>query len=625
MLQQILTRFAALSCCVLISYSAMAQTNRSDIDDQYKWNPSELFPTNEAWKKAKNDLVAKIQKIVDYKDIIGRSATDMLNYFTLSTEISKDFYNLSVYVSMLTDVDLSNADNLALEKELEQVYIDYNMLSAFTHAELAQIPQETIDKFLAQEPELQTYAMTLNDIARYRQHTLSPVEEELLAKTDLLGNVPHTAYNIFNNAEMPFPTITLESGEEVELNQAGFIRLRASANRNDRQKAFEAFWNTYQKYEGTMGELMNGNIKQAYFQAVVRKFNTSLEASLHADNIPASVYHSLVENVNRCLPTFHRYLALKKRLLGVDSLRYSDIYAPTVKDVDLTYSYAEAQKIVLEALAPLGEEYTSVVQKAFDSRWIDVYPNKGKATGAYSNGAAYDNHPYILLNYQDKYEQVSTLAHELGHTMHSYFSNRTQPFAKAFYATFVAEVASTFNEALLNNYMLDKLTDKGQKISLLMNILDNFKGTLFRQTQFAEFELALHQKAENAEPITGKSISELYYDIVCRYYGHDKGVCYIDDYISHEWQFVDHFYMVFYVYQYSTAFVASQALSEMVLSGDEAARQRYLSFISAGGSKYPIDLLKDAGVDMTSPLPFDKAIEKMNKLMDEIEELLIEE
>jgi len=368
--------------------------------------------------------------------------------------------------------------------------------------------------------------------------------------------------------------------------------------------------------------MLNGQVKVDVFRAKARNYNSALEASLKPNNIPVEVYHSLIKNVNDNLGTFHRYLNIKKQMLGVDTLKYSDLYAPTVKGVELKYNYEEAQELILESLKPLGKEYVKVVAHAFDNRWIDVYPNVGKRSGAYSNGAAYDVHPYILMNYNGQYNEVSTLTHELGHTMHSYHSNKTQPFATADYATFVAEVASTFNEALLADMMQKKLKDDDLRLSLLMTMLDGFKGTLYRQTQFAEYEMRIHEAAEAGTPLTGKTLSKIYGDITRKYYGHDKGVCHIDDFISMEWAYIPHFYMNFYVFQYSTSFVASQALAAKVLAGEKGAKEKYLAFISAGGSDYPIELLKNAGVDMTQPEPFQETIKTMNKIMDEIEAIL---
>ena len=349
---------------------------------------------------------------------------------------------------------------------------------------------------------------------------------------------------------------------------------------------------------------------------------TTLEAALDGPNIPTSVYTRLVDGVNKHLPTFHRYLKLRQKMMGVSELHYYDLYAPLVASVDLTYTPEEAQKHILAALKPLGTDYGSVVAKAFNERWIDLLPSEGKRSGAYSNGGAYDVHPFMLLNYNGKYTDVSTLAHELGHTMHSYYSNKMQPFATASYSLFVAEVASTFNEALLIDYMLKNIKDDATKLSLLGNYLEGIKSTVFRQTQFAEFEWRAHEMAEKGQPITGEVLDKLYAEMTKKYYGHDKGVAVVDDYIAHEWSFVPHFYRAYYVFQYATSFTASAALSEKVMAGDPEAIKRYLAFLGSGGSKYPIDLLKDAGVDMTTDEPLELTMKKMNRVMDEMEKLL---
>jgi len=343
---------------------------------------------------------------------------------------------------------------------------------------------------------------------------------------------------------------------------------------------------------------------------------------LDGPNIPISVYTRLIDGVNRNLPAFHRYLALRKRMMGLDQLHYYDLYAPLVASVDLKYSPEEAQKHVLAAVAPLGRDYQETIQRAFDQRWIDLFPNEGKRSGAYSNGGAYDVHPYMLINYTGQYNDVSTLAHELGHTMQSYFSNRTQPYPLAGYPTFVAEVASTFNESLLIDHMLKTIKDDDTRLSLLGNYLEGIKGTVFRQTQFAEFELRMHEMAGKGQPITGDALARLYLEITRKYYGHDKGVSVVDDYVAHEWSYIPHFYRDFYVFQYATSFTASEALAQKVKSGDPEATRRYLAFLSAGGSKYPIDLLKEAGVDMTTDEPLDLTMKEMNRVMDEMEKIL---
>jgi oligoendopeptidase F len=433
---------------------------------------------------------------------------------------------------------------------------------------------------------------------------------------------PYSIFNVFINAELPFPKVTLSTGETVTLNQAGYSKYRILPNPADRELVFKTFWEEMSKFKGTFAEQLLAKMNVDLFNAKARKYNGTLESALNRYNIPTNVYHSLIDNVNKNLPTFHRYLALRKKMLGLDTLKYSDMYTSVVKDIDLKYSYQEAQKLIIESLKPLGSDYQNIILKAFNERWIDVYPTAGKRSGAYSNGGAYDVHPYILLNYNEQYNDVSTTTHELGHTMQSYLSNKTQPYPLADYPIFVAEVASTFNEDLLNRYMINKITDNKIRLSLLMDRLDGFKGTLFRQTQFAEFELAIHEKVEAGEPLTSDILNKMYGDILRKYYGHDKGICIIDDLYSVEWTYIPHFYYNYYVYQYATSFTASAALAEKVFAGEKGITEKYLAFLSSGGSDYPIELLKKAGVDMTTSEPFDKAIVAMNRIMDEIEAIL---
>jgi oligoendopeptidase F len=479
-----------------------------------------------------------------------------------------------------------------------------------------------INKFIKQKRGLKIYKMPLYDIQRKKAHTLSEKEEKILAQASLLADGPSSIFTVFSNAELPYPEITLSDGTKARLTKAGYAQHRASPNRDDREAVFKAFWETFTKFKGTFGTQLYANVKKDMFYARTRGYDSSLQSSLDENNIPTEVYLALIENVANNLDSFHRYLNLKKRMLGVKTLKYSDVYAPVVKGIDLKYTFDEAEKLVLDSLKPLGSSYCRVVEKALKERWIDVYPTPGKRSGGYSNGSAYDVHPYILLNYNGQYDDVSTLAHELGHTMHSYYSNKNQPYPTADYSIFVAEVASTFNEALLIHKMLEEIKDDDVRLSLLMNYLDGIKGTVFRQTQFAEFELRIHEKAERGEPLTGDVLTEMYGEILKKYYGHDKGVCHIDDLYAVEWAYIPHFYYNFYVYQYSTSFTASTALVEKVLGGEKGAVGKYIEFISSGGSNYPIELLKKAGVDMTTAEPFNKTMAAMNRTMDEIEEIL---
>jgi len=408
----------------------------------------------------------------------------------------------------------------------------------------------------------------------------------------------------------------------VLVDQAGYSRYRALPVREDREKVFQAFFTTLGQFRRTFGTQLYANVKRDMFYARARRYENCLSTALDDNAIPVEVYHALIRNINTNLPTFHRYLKLRQRMLGVPQLEYHDLYAPVVKGVELNYAYDEARQLILTALAPLGSDYQKVVEEAFRSRWIDLYPTTGKRSGAYSNGSAYDVHPYILMNYSGQYNDVSTLAHELGHALHSHFSNSSQPYPLADYPIFVAEVASTLNEALLIDHILKTIKDDDIRLSLLMSHLDGIKGTLFRQTQFAEFELAIHEAAERGETLTGDKLTELYRAIFRKYYGADQGICDVDDLYALEWAFIPHFYYNFYVYQYSTAFTASTALSRKILNHEKGAVESYLEFISAGGSDYPIELLKKAGVDMTTTEPFTQAMAAMNRTMDEIEKIL---
>jgi len=545
-----------------------------------------------------------------------------MNGLDYHTAIIKEMMRLSSYAGKLSDLDTRDSKYLAMRQEISQLFTQYNSKSSFIDPEILTMNKKKIDKFLTKEPKLEVYKFYLYDLLRSKEHMLSAKEEKIVAEAGLITGAGESIYGIFKNADMPYPTVTLSNGKEVLVDQAGYGRYRASANREDRKKVFEAFFGKFNDFRRTFGTEMDANVKSHLFYTNVRNYDNTLETALDANNIPVEVYYSLIDNVNKNLDSFHRYLNIKRRMMGLDTLYYYDLYAPAVKDIDAEYDYDKAKKMILNALKPLGNDYVKIIKEAFDNRWIDVYPTPGKRSGAYSSGSAYDVHPYILLNYNNLYNDVSTLAHELGHTMQSYLSNKNQPFPTAMYPIFVAEVASTLNEVLLFNYVYNKTTDDDTKLALLMEYLDGVKGTLFRQTQFAEFELRMHEMAEKGEQITGDSMSELYKNIVRRYYGHDQGICIVPDYINVEWAYIPHFYYNYYVYQYSTSFTASTALAEGILDKEPGAVDKYIHFLSAGGSKYPIDLLKDAGVDMTTSVPFDKTMKMMNWAMDEIENIL---
>jgi oligoendopeptidase F len=611
-----------LATALLMSPLAAQQKERSSVPDKYKWDLSKIFPGDQAWRAAKDKLTAELPAVRAFKGTLGSSAQKLADALELTTRLSKEFSRIYVYASMLSDEDTRVSTYQGMQQEMAQLGASFGAEASFLEPEILKLDRATIDRFVAEEGRLRVYKFYLDDILRRREHTLSDAEERLLASASVISSAPSDVYGILSNADFPYPTVTLADGKSVRLDSAAFGLHRAVPNRADREKVMSAFFGSLGAFRGTFGSTLNGQVQSDVYYAKSRKYNSAVEAALDGPNIPTSVYKRLVDGVNRNLPAFHRYLNLRKRMMGLPELHYYDLYAPLVSSVDRTYDVEEAQKHVLAALAPLGAEYAAASTRAFSERWIDMYPSPGKRSGAYSNGGAYDVHPFMLLNYNGKYDDVSTLAHELGHAMHSYLSNKTQPFPLAGYPTFVAEVASTFNEALLNDHMLKTITDDAVKLSLLGNYLEGIKGTVFRQTQFAEFELRTHEMAEKGEPLTGDALSKLYADITKKYYGHEKGICIVDDYVQHEWAFIPHFYRNFYVFQYATSFTASAALSEKVLAGDPAATKKYLAFLSSGGSKYPIELLKEAGVDMTTDEPLELTVKKMNRVMDEMEKIL---
>ena len=598
------------------------ERDREKIPDRYKWNLAEIYPNEAAWRTAKDKLAAALPELRQFQGKLTESARTLADALDKQAGDDKELSRLYVYASMLADQDTRASGPQGMQQEMVQLAAAFGAQISYIEPEILKADKARIQSFIASEPRLEVYRFYLEDVVRRAAHTLTDSEEKLLADAGPLSGAPGTVFNILSNADFPYPSVTLSDGRTVKVDQAGYGELRALPNRADREKVMAAFFTALAGFSRTYGTTMNGEVQKVAFVMKARKYPGALETMLDGPNIPTSVYTRLVDGVNRNLPAFHRYLKLRKRMMGLDQLHYYDLYAPLVGSVDVKYSPEEAQKLVLAAVAPLGATYQATIQRAFDQRWIDLFPNDGKRSGAYSNGGAYDVHPYMLINYNGQYNDVSTLAHELGHTMQSYFSNRTQPYPLAGYPTFVAEVASTFNESLLIDHMLKTITDDDTRLALLGNYLENIKGTVFRQTQFAEFELRMHEMAQKGQPLTGESLAKLYLEITKKYYGHDQGISIVDDYVAHEWSYIPHFYRDFYVFQYATSFTASEALAQKVKSGDPEATKRYLAFLSAGGSKYPIELLKEAGVDMTTDEPLDLTMKEMNRVMDEMEKLL---
>lgn len=595
---------------------------RDEVPLEYRWDLSEVYPSVDGWRQARRNIEQGLPGLAGFEGRLGESAAvlaDALDHlFGLHKELSRTY----TYAGLLADQDTRDTAHEAMRQEMVQLGAAYSAAAAYVEPEILRQAPGVVAGFLAAEPRLSPYRVYLQDIVRRAPHTLSPSEEKILADVGPLAGAPSGTFTILSNADFPYPEVRLADGRQVRINQANYSIHRASRVRQDRETVMSAFLGALGGFGRTLGSTMNGSVQKARFFARARRYESVLEAALNGPNIPVSVYTRLVDGVNRHLPSFHRYLGLRRRMLGVDTLHYYDLYAPLVDSVDLHYTPEQAATLVKASMAPLGDDYVAVLDRAFGGRWLDWFSNPGKRSGAYSQDGAFDVHPYMLLNYHGKYDDVSTLTHELGHAMQSYYSNRTQPYPMAGYPTFVAEVASTFNESLLVDYMLERVDDAATRLSLLGSYLENVKSTVFRQTQFAEFELAMHEMGQRGQPITGSALAELYAGITRKYYGHDAGVAVVDDYVAHEWSFIPHFYREFYVFQYATSFTASETLAQRVKAGDADAVARYMTFLAAGGSKYPIDLLRDAGVDMTTDEPLDLTIRHMDKVMDEVEGLL---
>ena len=612
-----------LALLLFISSITISQTKtREEIDAKYKWNLEDLYSSVDEWQKDLKIIESKIPEMTEFKGKLAENPQNLLTTLENMYSIYKNYSKLSSYSTRLKDQDLGNSTYASLSQQANALGTKLSEAASYFDPEILAIDKATINSFYKKEPKLNNYKIILDNILRLKKHTLTANEEKILASFGMIANNQYDVYGIFTNAEMPRKEITLSTGEKVKLTSSGFTRNRTAENRADRKLVFAKFFGGYGQFEKTIGANLAGHVKGDYVRAKDKNYKTALEAALDANNIPTSVYKNLIKQINNSLPTLHRMLNLKKRMLGYDTLYYYDLYTSMVEKVNMTFSVNDGQETIIKALKPLGNEYTTVLQKAFDNRWIDYYPTEGKRSGAYSTGTEYDQHPYILMNWTDDYNSVSTLAHELGHTMHSYLSNQNQPYQTSQYPIFVAEIASTTNENLLNDYMVEHAKTDKEKLFLLGSYLDMMRGTLFRQTSFAEFEWEIHKKIEAGEPLDGEVMSNIYYDIVKRYYGADKGITVVPEYIKYEWAYIPHFYYNYYVYQYATSIVYATAFFEKIKENGDEAVQKYFNIIKGGGSNYPIELIKKAGVDPLSAEPFELAMKRMNDVMDKIETII---
>ncbi|MGG3005046.1 oligoendopeptidase F [Geobacillus stearothermophilus] len=591
---------------------------RSEIPVEETWRLEDIFPTDDAWEEEFKQVKAMIPKLGEYKGRLGQSPQVLYEAMQYQDEVSMRLGKLYTYAHMRYDQDTTNSFYQGLDARAKSLYSEASSAMAFIVPEILAIDEAVLRSFLEQYEPLRLYAHALDEITRQRPHVLSAEEEALLAQAAEVMQATSNTFSALNNADLTFPTIIDENGEEVEVTHGRFIRFLESTDRRVRRDAFHAVYHTYEKFQNTFASTLAGTVKKHNFFARVRRYESARQAALDANNIPESVYDNLIATVHEHLPLLHRYVRLRKQVLGLDELHMYDLYTPLVQDVKMDVTYEEAKQYMLDGLAPLGEEYVAIVKEGLDNRWVDVRENKGKRSGAYSSGA-YGTHPYILLNWQDNVHNLFTLVHEFGHSVHSYYTRKTQPYPYAHYSIFVAEVASTCNEALLNDHLLKTIDDEKKRLYLLNHYLEGFRGTVFRQTMFAEFEHLIHLKAQQGEALTAETLTSLYYDLNKKYFG-DEIV--VDQEIGLEWSRIPHFYYNYYVYQYATGFSAATALSKQILEEGEPAVKRYIDFLKAGSSDYPIEVLKKAGVDMTSAEPIRQACQVFAEKLDEMEQLL---
>lgn len=592
------------------------QCKRSEVPEALKWKLTDLYASDDLWEKEVDTIGSLSKKIADYAGKLGDSADTLLHFLKERDTLLQLMSRMYVYANQSYHQDTADAHYQAYAAKAESVRVEVSASLSFADPEILAIPEERIAKFYEEEPELEKYRRAIDVIMRARAHTLSAEEESILAAAGELAASPENIFSMFNNADIRFPYITDVEGNRIQITHANFIKFLNDKDRSLRKEAFRGVYHTYAKWGNTLAAVFVSNLKQERFYAKMRKYPSVCAMHLSEGNIPEAVYDNLIETVHRHLPDLHRYMALRKKILGVEHLHMYDLYVPLVAEVDQKILYEEAKETVAKALAPMGKAYTDILREGYENGWIDVAANANKRSGAYSWGA-YGTHPYVLLNQQDDLESMFTLAHEMGHAIHTYHSDKAQPFTYAGYLIFVAEVASTCNECLLNHYLLSQEENGDKRNYILNHYLESFRTTLFRQTMFAEFEKIVHEKTAQGESLTMEDLNQIYHDLNVLYYGPDVVV---DSEIDYEWMRIPHFYTAFYVYQYATGFSAAVAFSKKILEEGQPAVDRYVKeFLSGGCAKDPIDLLAAAGVDMSTPKPVDDALSVFAKYLDEFE------
>ncbi len=594
---------------------------RSEIAEELTWKLEDIFATDELWEKEYEGIKDSLNQATQYRGQLHESSDKLFEVLQYQSHVSERMGKLYTYAHMRYDQDTGNAHYQGLNARAESLYSQVASAFSYVVPEILAMDEREIAQFLTENKELQLYRQVLEEINLQRGHVLSAEQEAMLAEASEVLSSSSTTFGMLNNADMEFPVMKDENGEEVQISHGNYIRFLESQDRRVRKEAFEKVYETYGKYKNTLSSTLGGAVKKDNFYAKTRNYSSARAAALAANNIPETVYDTLVETINKNLHLLQRYVKLRKKLLGVDKLHMYDLYTPLIQDVEMEISYDEAKELMVNGLAPLGEDYIHTIKEGLDNRWVDVVENKGKRSGAYSSGT-YGTNPYILMNWQDNVNNLFTLAHEFGHSAHSYYTRKSQPYPYGNYSIFVAEVASTCNEALLGDYLLNETEDKQKRLYLINNYLEGFRGTVFRQTMFAEFEHLIHQKAQQGEALTADLLTKEYYALNKKYFGEED--IHIDEEIGLEWSRIPHFYYNYYVYQYATGFSAAAALSKQILEEGEPAVERYLDFLKAGSSDYPIEVLKKAGVDMTTAEPIEAACKVFEAKLDEMEQLLSE-
>jgi len=622
MVKKIKTPLAALIASAAIATTFInAPLHAQETTEQIRWDLTDLYASNTLWAGERLRLSTQVESLSSFAGTLDDSPQALLKALDAVSAIQKDTARMFIYASLSGDEDMRIAEGQERLGLARSVFAKLRQATAYMAPEILAIGSEKIEAFIKAENGLEKHAFNLRDTLRRADHTLNLEAEGVLANASQLTSGPQRIYSLLTTASIPWPEVTLSTGEVGTLNQSGYSKFRGLQNRDDRKLVFDTFWGTWKTYEAALGQTLDTLVQSHIFTSKSRNYESSVDSSVSNSNVPSSVYRALVKAANDNLPSMHRYLKLRQRIMGLEDLHYYDIY-PETTQLDREFSLEDAKELTLASLEPFGSEYLGLLKEGFAGDWMHVYPQPGKRSGAYMQGAGYDEHPYVLLNFNKSFEDVSTFSHEWGHAVHTLLAKANNPYETYSYTTFTAELASTTNEVLLQEYMLAKDLTDAERLYYIDRALESYRGTFFRQTMFAEFELRIHDMAEAGEALSGAKMTELYLELLRKYHGHDEGVMNIDPAYAIEWAYIPHFYYNFYVYQYATSISGGTMFAERMLGGDASAREDYINTLKAGGSEKPYELLKRSGVDLADSAPYDALINRMNRLMDEADKIL---